>query len=179
MLILSPRRAPVCKIPRGLAIAGFLKTITKHKNIRFSDYTNALLPLRQKMSVARLWSIRRNLQYQYYRLVQQRQGYSANTRHFDATVCSKCPKGLRTILPPGSSYRFTVSVCKRELTVYFCVHGLYDRHTLSDGEIKAIVGYLEKDNWLKEVLITGGNPLLFLLRNCPCSLKKSVGVPEY
>ncbi|MFC7307911.1 radical SAM protein [Streptomyces monticola] len=51
-----------------------------------------------------------------------------------------------------------LSACASECV--FCVRGLYDRHTLGKDQISAIAEYLKKDRYLREILITGGDPLI-------------------
>lgn len=137
-------------------MAGFLETITRTQKPKVHKYTRELLDRAEDQCGADSDAYR-GIYNQYFRMPSTGASVGHNTRHFDAVVSGDAPQGFERL------YRRTVvidmlSACASECV--FCIRGLYDRHTLSTDQITAIAEYLESDENLTEILVTGGDPLI-------------------
>ncbi|GIJ11073.1 radical SAM protein [Micromonospora andamanensis] len=137
-------------------MAGLLRVITETQKPRVHKYTQELLE-RAKKQHGEDSGAYRGIYNQYFRMPSTGPSFGNNTRHFDALMSSDFPKGLERL------YRRVVvidmlSACASECV--FCVRGLYDPHTLGTDQIGAIADFLKRDEDLREILITGGDPLI-------------------
>src|SRR6266700_8306744 len=97
----------------------------------------------------------RGIYNQYFRMPAKTLGLARSERHFNAL--GDLPEGLERIYRRVAVINL-LTACSSECV--FCIRGLYNPHTLSHAEISAIIGYLAHDEYLTEVLITGGDPLI-------------------
>ncbi|MFI1104561.1 hypothetical protein [Streptomyces melanogenes] len=137
-------------------MAGLLDTITKTQKPRVHKYTRELLE-RAEREHGEDSGPYRGIYNQYFRMPSTLPSIGQSTRHFDALMHDDFPEGLERL------YRRVVvidmlSACASECV--FCVRGLYNPHTLGKDQMTAIGEYLKKDAYLREILITGGDPLI-------------------
>jgi lysine 2,3-aminomutase len=135
-------------------MAGLLKVITATQKPRVHQYVQELLD-RAEVLHGKESGAYQGIYNQYFRMPTKEPGAAQSTRHYNAL--GDLPEGLERL------YRRVVvvdllSACSSECV--FCIRGLYNPHTLSDVEISDIIDYLARDEYLTEVLITGGDPLV-------------------
>jgi lysine 2,3-aminomutase len=136
-------------------MAGLLDVITATQKPRVHQYIRDLLD-RAEVLHGQDSSAYRGIYNQYFRMPATEVGAAQSTRHYDA-LGDNLPNGIERL------YRRVVvigmlSACSSECV--FCIKGLYDPHTLNDAEISDVIDYLACDEYLTEVLITGGDPLI-------------------
>ncbi len=138
-------------------MASSMQSIIESNNPRTSKYLDGLLEdARQKFGESS--SEYQGIFNQYFTVPDKIITNSNNARHFQAEVSDVSTKtGLERM------YRRVVvidlvSTCASECS--YCVRGYYDRFSLSNEKIDALVDRVAKDPLLKEVLITGGDPLV-------------------
>jgi lysine 2,3-aminomutase len=137
-------------------MAGFLKKITVTQEPKVNAYTAELLR-RAERTYGTESAAYRGIHGQYFRMPGTLPGAASSTRHFNAVLGDEYPVGIERF------YRRVVvidllSACASECV--FCVRGLYGRHGMSSGQMTKVVDYLRDDPYLREVLITGGDPLI-------------------
>jgi lysine 2,3-aminomutase len=94
---------------------------------------------------------------QYFKIPKEAIGEATNRRHFEAELSSDVPRGVE---------RFYRRVCVVALLTacaaecVYCTRGYYDRFAQTSEQLMDIVRYLAADPYLREVLITGGDPLV-------------------
>ncbi|GAA2657443.1 radical SAM protein [Paractinoplanes durhamensis] len=135
-------------------MAGLLNVIMTDQKPRVRPYIRDLLE-RAKREHGSGSDAYLGIYNQYFRMPRKEPGIARGTRHYNAL--GDLPEGLERL------YRRVVvidmlSACSSECV--FCIRGLYDPHTLKDGQISQILKYLARDEHLEEVLITGGDPLI-------------------
>ncbi|AZK97489.1 MULTISPECIES: radical SAM protein [Streptomyces] len=135
-------------------MAGLLNVLTATQKPRVHPYIRQLLAKAEALHGVDSGAYR-GIHNQYFRMPAQVPGAALSERHYDAL--GDLPVGLERL------YRRVVvvdllSACSSECV--FCIRGLYDPHTRSGSELSAIVDYLAGDPHLREVLITGGDPLI-------------------
>lgn len=97
----------------------------------------------------------RGIYNQYFRMPSMEPGIARSERHFNAL--GDLPEGLERLYRRVAIISL-LTACSSECV--FCIRGLYKQHTLSGTEISDIIDYLARDEYLTEVLITGGDPLI-------------------
>lgn len=135
-------------------MAGLLEIIRTTQQPRVNAYTEELLE-RAAARHGEDSGAYRGIYNQYFRMPTAQPGIARSTRHYDAF--GELPVGVERL------YRRVLVVdlllaCASECV--FCIRGLYDRHTLNDDDMSAIVAYVAQDPHLTEVLVTGGDPLI-------------------
>jgi lysine 2,3-aminomutase len=84
-----------------------------------------------------------------------------NSKHYEAFVQSdsvvKLPKGIERLYKRQLVVDLTM-VCAAHCR--YCLRAYYDTGQLTKAEIDEIVQYCAKDPYLKELLVTGGDPLI-------------------
>lgn len=98
----------------------------------------------------------------YYQYVQtedeMKEMKECNAKHYEASM------GIK------SGLQYLERLYKRQATIdltmvcnahcRYCLRQNYDLYKMSESDMQEIVSYIAKDNFLKEILITGGDPLL-------------------
>ena len=138
-------------------MAGLLEKITDTQKPKTSSYTKKLLELAED-KFGKSSSEYRGIYNQYFKMPELNDKHLTNRRHYEAEMVSdELPKGLERL------YKRTVvidllSTCASECV--YCLRGYYEKFSLSSDDMHDIAIYCSKDENLKEVLITGGDPLI-------------------
>lgn len=99
----------------------------------------------------------KGLHNQYFIVPSKEPAAASNARHFYAQTDLAASGGMERM------YRRTVvvdlvSACASECA--YCVRGYYDAFSLSEARMDAIASQVAIDPFIREVLITGGDPLM-------------------
>lgn len=138
-------------------MAGFLELIADTQKPRVHKYTQELLE-RAAAVHGKASGAYRGIYNQYFRMPSTGQSVGRSTRHFDALmVGDDYPECLERLYRRVAVVDL-LSACASECV--FCVRGMYERHTISTEQIAAITKYVANDEYLAELLITGGDPLI-------------------
>lgn len=138
-------------------MAGLLNKITKEQQPKTSTYIQDLL--QQALEKYGSGSTEyKGIFNQYFKMPEIEDNRLVNRRHYEAEMTGNdLPNGLERL------YKRTVvidllSTCASECV--YCLRGYYESFALSDTDMTEIALYCGKDDNLKEVLITGGDPLI-------------------
>lgn len=137
-------------------MASLMKSIIDKNQPKTSPYVDQLLDLALRAHGEDSPEYR-GIYHQYY-TIPDGGGDLSNARHFQAEVASEQAKtGLERM------YRRVVvvdlvSACAAECS--YCVRGYYDRFSLSTAKLDEVADAVAYDHHLREVLITGGDPLI-------------------
>lgn len=138
-------------------MASLMQNIIDSNKTKTSRHIDALL-VKAREEHGEASSAYQGIYHQYFTVPDQVARLSTNSRHFEAEVGSGLEKtGLERM------YRRVVvvdlvSACAAECS--YCVRGYYTTFSLSNGKIDALVETIAADPHLREVLITGGDPLV-------------------
>lgn len=138
-------------------MAGLLEKITTNQKPKTSKYIQELLALAEN-TYGETSSEYQGIYNQYFKMPEVEDTYLVNRRHYEAEMSGEgLPKGLERL------YKRTVvidllSTCASECV--YCLRGYYESFALNDVDMRDIALYCSKDPNLKEVLITGGDPLI-------------------
>lgn len=137
-------------------MAGLMKSIIDKNQPKTSPYVDQLLERALEVHGEDSPEYR-GIYHQYYTIPADSRELS-NARHFQAEVTSEqVGAGLERM------YRRVVvvdlvSACAAECS--YCVRGYYDRFSLSNAKLDEVAHAVARDEHLREVLITGGDPLI-------------------
>lgn len=138
-------------------MAGLLIKITEEQKAKVSSYTDDLL----KMAIDQHGvgsSAYKGIYNQYFKMPTQEKSNLVNRRHYEAEmVGDDLPNGLERLYK-----RVTVidllSTCASECV--YCLRGYYEKFALSEEDMTAIAKFCGNDPYLRETLITGGDPFM-------------------
>jgi lysine 2,3-aminomutase len=138
-------------------MAGFLENIIRNQSFKTNAYINNLLE-KARIEFGQDSCEYKGIYNQYFKIPQAVESELLNRRHYEAEITGgNFPKGLERLYK-RSVVIDLLSACAAECV--YCLRGYYDKFVLSNSEIKEIALYCANDEFLKEVLITGGDPLL-------------------
>ena len=138
-------------------MAGLLLKITTDQKPKVSKYTDKLLDMAIDQHGYNS-SAYKGIYNQYFKMPSQEKSNLVNRRHYEAEMIGEdLPNGLERLYK-----RVTVidllSTCASECV--YCLRGYYQKFALSEDDMHAIAIFCANDKYLKEVLITGGDPFM-------------------
>ena len=138
-------------------MAGLFENIVLNRKPKVSDYLIELLE-KAKREHGVNSSEYLGIYNQYFNIPDLIQSKLTNLRHYDAEIHQDgVPRGLERLYK-RSIVIDLLSSCAGECL--FCLRGYYPKFVLNNNEINEIATYCSKDPYLKEVLITGGDPFI-------------------
>jgi len=138
-------------------MAGLLLNITTDQKPKVSKYTDELLNL--AIDKHGFGSPQyKGIYNQYFKMPNQEKSNLVNRRHYEAEMTGEdLPNGLERLYK-----RVTVidllSTCASECV--YCLRGYYQKFALSETDMQEIAKFCGNDPYLREVLITGGDPFM-------------------
>lgn len=138
-------------------MAGLLDAITQNQKPKTSKYIKGLLDYALK-TYGEDSSEYKGIYNQYFKMPELEDHVLVNKRHYEAEMVGDgLPRGLERL------YRRSVvidllSSCASECV--YCLRGYYESFSLNSDDMRQIALYCGKDENLKEVLITGGDPFI-------------------
>jgi len=138
-------------------MAGQLIKITETQEAKVSKYTDQLLT-KAKEEFGEGSSAYNGIYNQYFKMPMQEKTELVNRRHYEAEMHGDgMPRGLERL------YKRVVvidllSACASECV--YCLRGYYEKYVLTEDEMHRIAKVCGEDEYLKEVLITGGDPFV-------------------
>jgi len=138
-------------------MAGLLLKITTDQKPKVSKYIDELL----KEAINQHGygsSAYKGIYNQYFKMPTQEKTNLVNRRHYEAEMAGEdLPNGLERLYK-----RVTVidllSTCASECV--YCLRGYYQKFALSEDDMRDIAKFCANDKYLKEVLVTGGDPFI-------------------
>jgi lysine 2,3-aminomutase len=137
-----------------VTVAGLLNVLRDSQKARVHPYIRELLNTAEAMH-GKDSSEYRGIYNQYFRMPAEELGLARSDRHYNAL--GDLPAGVERLYRRVAVVDL-LTACSSECV--FCIRGLYTPHTLSGTEINRVAEYLAEDEYLTEVLITGGDPLV-------------------